>query len=457
MAVLYANQLPDQKGIFWMRVSRSVDRVGVTFDDTRLVADAGLLLVASLSGRLALEAMVNDTVDLGDRPGAFAPGRKVLTLAHAMAAGAGFIDDVDILRSGATAQVVGHRVMAPSTVGTFLRSFSFGHVRQLDRVNEIALSRAWAAGAGPEAILDDAGEGTVEFVDVDSTILETHGHAKQGATFGYTHRRGYHPLLATRAASGEVLHLRFRKGSANTARGMKRFVEELAARLRRLPMTAPVVIRADSGFHSAKTIAACRQAGFGFSITARQTTVIRAAIAGIAEHEWVPMGDYPDSGVAELAETELDDGTRLIVRRTIVLDPAETLFALWRHHAFVTDRAGTAVALDLEHRQHAIVELTIRDLKNGPLAHCPSGSFPANSAWAAIAVLAHNLLRWTATIGGIHTGPVVAKTIRRRYIALPGRITRSARRHTLHLPARWPWRKQWTIALDRIRALPQLT
>ena len=434
-----------------MRVSRSLDRVAVTFDDTHAVADAGVILAASLAERLGLEDLVDETVDLGDRPGAHRPGRKALTVVHGMCVGAEFIDDVDVLRSGATGSVLGHRVMAPSTIGTWLRAFTFGHVRQLDRVNEEALRRAWGLGAGPKA-----GD-EVFTVDVDSTIVETYGHAKQAATFGYTHRRGYHPLLATRAATGEVLHLRFRKGSANTARGAKRFIEELAARLARAGNTAPVLLRADSGFHSTKTIGACKAKGFRFSITARLSAPIRTAIDGIVERDWIPVTDYPDSGVCELGETRLDDGTRLIVRRTIVLDPTETLFCVWRHHAFVTDRDGTAADLDADHRQHAVVELTIRDLKAGPLSHCPSGSFAANSAWAALAVLAHNLTRWTAILGGIHTGPVVAKTIRRRYIALPGRITTSARQAHLHLPARWPWQAQWLTALDRIRTLPQIT
>ena len=452
-----------------MRVSRSVDRLAVTFDDTHAVADAGLLLTASVSERLGLEALIDGMVDLGERDGAHRPGRKALTVAHAMCGGAEFIDDVDVLRSGATAAVLGHRVMAPSTVGTFLRAFSFGHVRQLDRVNEHALRRAWTAGAGPATnTIGDGDGGTgpttgdgVFVVDVDSTILETHGYAKQGASFGYTGQRGYHPLLATRAATGEVLHLRFRKGSANTARGAKRFVEELAARLARLGVDPaagrPVVVRADSGFYSAKTINTCRAKGFRFSITARQTGPVREAIAGICERDWIPVADYPDNGICELGETRLDDGTRLIVRRTIVLDPAETLFCVWRHHAFVTDRAGTPAELDADHRRHAVVELAIRDLKAGPLAHCPSGSFAANSAWAALAVLAHNLTRWTVILGGIATGPVVAKTVRRRYLALPGRVTTSARRTHLHLPARWPWQAQWVAALDRIRTLPQLT
>jgi hypothetical protein len=442
---LTTHTVSDQEGVFSMQVSRSLDRVGVTFDNAHAVADAGLMLVASLGQHLGLEGLVNETVVLGDRPGASRPGRKVLTLAHSMVGGASFIDDTDVLRSGSSAVVLGHRVMAPSTIGTFLRSFSFGHVRQLDRVNEIALARAWAAGAGP-------GEDPLT-IDVDSTICETHGYQKQGAAFGYTRVRGYHPLLATRAETGEVLHLRFRKGSANTARGAKRFIEETAARVRRSGAAGPIVLRADSGFCSAAVIETCKAHDIRFSITARQTGPVRAAIDEIPELRWVPLADYPDSGLAELAETILEDGTRLIVRRTIVLDPAETLFNVWRYHAFVTDRPGSTVDLDIDHRRHAVVELVIRDLKDGPLAHCPSGQFNANAAWAAIAVLAHNLTHWTSLIGGIDTGPIVTKTIRRRYIILPGRVTRSARRTTLHLPTQWPWTSKWLDALAKIRGV----
>ncbi|HET9118152.1 MAG TPA: IS1380 family transposase [Pseudonocardiaceae bacterium] len=419
--------------------------MAVAFDDEHAVDRAGLMLVASLAQHIDLEGLADETIDLGDRPGAFAPGRKLMTLVHSMAAGGDFISDIDLLRAGATADVLGHRAMAATTVGTFLRSFSFGHVRQLDRVCDVALSRAWSAGAGP-------GDGPLT-IDIDSTVVEVHGYAKQGAAYGHTRQRGYHPLLATRADTGEVLHLRFRKGSANTARGARRFIEETIARVRRAGATGPIVLRADSGFHSASTIDACRAKGVRFSITARMTTTIRAAIDQIPELGWVPLADYPDGGFAELAETTLDDGTRLIVRRTIVLDPAETLFKVWRYHAFVTDREGTPADLDVDHRRHAQVELVIRDLKAGPLAHCPSGRFNANAAWAAAAVLAHNLQRWTAIIGGIDTRPVTAKTIRRRYLDLPGRITTSARKPTLHLPARWPAANRWMAALATIRTV----
>ncbi len=222
------------------RVSHALDRIDATFDDPNLVANAGLLLVATMSQRLGLEDLVNATVRLDGRVGGASPGRKVLTLVHAMCAGGSHIDHTDMLRAGATAGVLGHRVMAPSTVGTFLRSFTFGHCRQLEAVNGHALERAWNLGAGPGEL--------ALVIDVDSTICEVDGKAKHGAGYGYTHALGYHPLLATRADTGEVLHARMRKGSANTQRGMVRFLDELIARVRRAGAGGELTVRVDSGF-----------------------------------------------------------------------------------------------------------------------------------------------------------------------------------------------------------------
>jgi hypothetical protein len=430
-----------------MSSSHSPDGLMVGFDDDHAVANAGLLLPATLAQRLEIEQVVDHLVDLGDRPGHHRPGRKVLTLVHAMAAGAACIDDADVLRTAQTAAVLGHRVLAPSTLGTFLRSFTFGHIRQLDQATEQILSRAWAAGAGP-------GDGPM-IIDVDSTICEVHGHHKGGAAYGYTRVLGYHPLLASRADTGEVLHLRMRTGSANTARGAERFVNELAGRVRRAGAAGQLVLRADSGFWSTKVITACQRHRIRFSITVRQTQQIKAAIAAIDEAAWTPI-DYPDGGIAQVAETTLA-GERLIVRRTRLTGPQATLWPDWRHHAFVTDRQGSAVELDADHRRHAVCELAIRDLKDGAgLRHCPSGVFGANAAWAVIVTLAHNLLRWVAALGLGATGPVVAKTLRRRLLSLPGRLTRSARRRYLHLPAGWPWAQAFTRALTRLRALPLL-
>jgi hypothetical protein len=427
-----------------MRSFHVLDRVAVTFDDDHAVASAGLVLPATLAGRLGIEALADELIDLGDKPGAHRPGRKVMTLLHSLMAGGDCIDDADVLRSGSTSAVLGHRVMAPSTLGTFLRSFTFGHVRQLDRLAEMVLIRAWAAGAGP-------GDAPMTF-DLDSTVTEVHGDQKQGAAYGYTRQLGYHPLLATRADTGEVLHVRMRKGSANSGRGAERFVNELVARVRRAGAAGPLTMRADSAFHSGKVIEACRRLGVAFSITVNQNTAIRAAIDAIPESDWIPIV-YPDGGVAQVAETDYQD-MRLIVRRTRLVGPQAKLWPDWRPHAFVSNRTGTSVELDADHRRHAVVELAIRDLKEGSgLCHCPSGNFFANSAWAVIVTLAHNLLRWIAALGLRIAGPIVAKTIRRRYLTLPGRLTRSARRQTLHLPARWPWQRSFDDALARLRQL----
>jgi Transposase DDE domain group 1 len=417
----------------------------VVFDDERAVANAGVMLPAVLADRLGIAALVERAVDLGDRPGAANPGRKVMTMLSAMALGADCIEDCDVLRSGQTAAVVGHRVAAPSTLGTFLRAFTFGHVRQLDRVLGQTLGRAWAAGAGP-------GDGRL-VVDVDSFVGEVHGYAKQGAAFGYTRQRGYHPILATRADSGEVLHIRLRKGSANTSRGALRFVEELIARVTRAGASGPKLLRADSGFWSKKIFARLAAAGWQYSIGVRLQPSVRAAIEQIPEHAWQTLHDYPPTSEAQIAETTLAD-QRLIVRRVRTLDAQGELLPTWEHYPFVTNRTEALEIVEAEHRQHAVVELAIRDLKDQALAHFPSGKFTANAAWTVIACLAHNLLRWTTLIGLPTTTIRVARTLRRRLLTLPGRLTRSARQWTLHLPARWPWQHDFIRALARIRALP---
>jgi Transposase DDE domain group 1 len=262
-------------------------------------------------------------------------------------------------------------------------------------------------------------------IDLDSTIWEVHGHHKGGAAFGYTRVLGYHRLLATRADTGEVLHARQRTGRAASGRGAERFVNELAGRIRRAGASGPLILRADSGFWAAKVLAACRRHGIQFSITVRQTKTVAAAIAAIPEHAWADI-DYPDGGHAQVAETTLG-ADRLIVRRTRLVGPQATLWPDWRSHAFVTDRQGSAITLDADHRRHAVCELAIRDLKDGAgLRHCPSGVFLANAAWLVLATLAHNLLRWVATIG-LGSADLMAKTLRRRLLHLPGRLTRSAR------------------------------
>ena len=424
------------------------------FDDDNLVANAGLILPATLAQHLDLQGLIDSKVHLPDSSAGCLPGRKALTLVHSMIAGGDCIDDADVLRAGASAAVLGHAVMAPSTLGTFLRGHTFGNVRQLDSVNTEALRRAWTAGAGPDVR-------NPLVVDIDSTICRVFGHAKQGAAFGYTKVRGYHPLLAFRADTGEVLAARMRKGSANTARGIKRFLQELRGNLAHAGWAGTIVLRCDSGFWSKTVIEFCEKNRWEYSITVRQIPTIRTRIDLIAPDgdscQWLPMPDYPDSGHCEIAETDYDDlnpSRRLIVRRVHVLDEhAQPLFPTWEHHAFVTNRTGALRDEDLHHRAHAVVELAIRDLKENGLGHCPSGRFNANGAWLCLAALAHNLTRWTMTIGTGHAELITGATTRRRLIATPGRMAHSARRYTLHLPTRWPWATNFTLILEQLRTV----
>jgi hypothetical protein len=341
-----------------------LDCVAVCFDDERAVADAGIVVAATLAQRLGIESLVDEHVGLGERPAAANAGAKVMTLVSAMALGADCIDDCDLLRAGRTGRVLGHRVAAPSTLGTFLRAFTFGHVRQLDRVLADCLTRAWQAGAGP------GDERLV--VDIDSFVGEVFGHGKQGAGFGYTRVRGYHPLIATRADTGEVLHVRLRKGSANTSRGMPRFCDELIARVARAGATGPKLLRADSGFWSNKTFDRLDRAGWQFSIGVRLQPAVRAAIEQIDERAWQTLEDYPATSIAQIAETTLN-GRRLAVRRVRTLDRQGELLPSWELFPFATNRTDDLAVVEAEHRQHALVELAIRDLKDQALAHFPSG------------------------------------------------------------------------------------
>lgn len=428
-----------------MPLSHSLDRLDVGFDDDHSVANAGLLLPATLAAHLGIENVANEVIDLGRRPGYFMPGAKVMTLVHAAIAGANCIDDANVLRAGASESVLGHRVLAPSTVGTFLRSFTFGHVRQLDKLSEIVLTRAWAAGAGPNA--------APMTMDVDSTVCQVHGKQKQGAMYGYTHVLGYHPLLATRADTGETLHMRMRKGSANTARGANRFVTELVGRVRRAGASGQLTLRGDSGFWSGNVMNACRTHDVRFSLTVRQSQPVRTVIDAIDDDQWVDI-EYPDGGRAQVAETTYG-GNRFIVRRTRLVGPQAELFPNWRHHGLATDRVGTMLELEADHRRHAVVELAIRDLKEGSgLQHCPSGNFSANAAWLVLAGLAHNLVRWVLNLGLGRPSPAVVKTARMRLIAVPGRLTSSARKHKLALPTKWPWRQDFLTALAALRRIP---
>src|SRR5215218_9449929 len=321
-----------------------LDGVQVKFDDERVVSDAGLMLLATLAARLGIEEAAQRFVRLRpERPGAGNAGRKVMSLIFAMALGADSIDDCDVLRAGRTRRLLGGWVAAPSTLGTFLRAFTFGHVRQLDRLLAEALARAWQAGAGPRAARLT--------VDVDSFLGDVHGRAEQGAAFGYTHKRGYHPIVASggrpvRCCTSGCARARRTRRAGCCASPTSRSRASIAP-----AATGPKLLRADSGFWSGKVFARPAKAGWQYSNGVRRQPHVRAAIEQIDEAVWQTLADYPPTSVAQIVEAE--------------------------------------------HRQHAVVELVIRDLKDQALAHFPSGHFHGNAAWTVMACLAHNLLRWT--------------------------------------------------------------
>lgn len=447
-----------------MRAWQDLRRVSMSFDEPNLVSHAGLIPMGALAQRLQVAERIDAALDLSTTPGAGNAGTKAMTVIGGLLAGATSIEDLDVVRAGALPEVFD--VRAPSTLGTFLRSFTFGHVRQLDAVARRLLVAAWAAGAGPAP-------GADVFADVDSTICEVYGPTKQGAAFGYTGVRGYHPLLASCAGDGaggggrQLLGARLRGGNAAPGRGAGSFVTETLGRLRAaLPPDAAgrqgrVTLRADSGFYSRAVVRACRAAAARFSITVRMSPSVRAAIAAIPESAWTAIpywssdgtfGYRPDGApvsgadVAEVPYTAFANtpdaiDVRLVVRRVRPTPGSQlALIEVFDHHAFITDRAGELLAVEAEHRDHAVVEQVIADLKGaGGLAHLPSGRFGANAAWLALVGLAYNLARWAAALTGRDWARRTLATIRARLLAVPGRLVHTARRLHVRLPEHWPW------------------
>ena len=356
------------------------DRIQIAFDDHRLVANAGLLWPVTLAQRLGLSQLVDRHVDLGRAPGRANTGDKMMTLVASALAGCDCIDDADVLRAGGVGRVLGCVVKAPSTLGTFLRSFRWGHVRQLDRVSRELLAQVWAAGAGP-------GDGPLT-IDLDSTVCETFGLCKEGAQrHNYAGQRGYHPILAVAAGTGDVLMARLRQGRANTARGAGHFLRETVSRVRHAGATGQLTVRADSGYYAHAIVAVCRKMDVRCAITIRQHKSLRSQIDAIPEADWTPI-PYWMEGAADVAETTYvpfeskpDAATvRLIVRRVKPTPGSQlALFANYSYHAFITDRDGDTLYLEADHRRHAEIENAIRDLKYGVgLNHLLSGRFPAN-------------------------------------------------------------------------------
>ena len=351
----------------------------MSFDESNLVPNAGLLPAAALAQRVDLAGLVDARLHLA-RHGANS-GTKALTVIGAMLAGGDSIDDVAVLRAGACGELF-DATRAPSTIGSWLRAFKWHNVRQLDAVSRETLARLWQAGAGPADL------GAPLTIDVDSTIVEVHGRDKHGAAFGYIKTRGYHPQLATCAQTGQVLMSRLRGGAAGAARGAASFLAETVSRVRDAGATGQLTVRADSAFYSKAVLGTAARLDARFSITVRQDTRIRAAIEAIAEEDWTPIPYWlstPEVSGADVAETSYTAfkadkrharTVRLIVRRVRPTPGSQlALFTDYAYHAFVTDRAGQTLHLEADHRRHAIVEQTIAELKSAGLAHLPSVIF----------------------------------------------------------------------------------
>lgn len=439
-----------------MRVCHAVTAV---FDDPNLVSCAGLAPVLQLAERAGLQELVGEHVQLR-RPGGVNAHLKIPSLVAGMVAGADSIDDMDLLRHGAMNRLFAG-VRAPSTLGTFLRSFTFGHLRQLDAV----ASRLLINLAGQVPLLPGAAE--LAYLDVDDTLRQTYGYAKQGAGRGYTGIKGLNALLAvvsTPSSAPVIAAARLRKGSTNSARGAHRFVADALITARKAGASGVLVLRADSAYYSSDVVAAALRQGACFSVTARQDKAVRNAISTIADDAWTTIKYtnaifdedsqqwISDAEVAEIGYTAFTSkpktkhiAGRLIVRRVKDMNPnnQSELFTAYRYHAVFTNSPLSMLDAEKAHRAHAIVEQVIADLKNGPLAHLPSGHFWANSAWLVCTAMAFNLTRAAGALASAFHARATTGTIRAQLITVPGRLARSARRLTLHLPTAWPWQTAW--------------
>lgn len=461
-----------------MQVSHTPAAVSASFDDPNLVSTAGLVPIMRLAQNAGLAALSQQWLSVPTDKGANA-GAKVSSLVAGMVAGADSIDDLAVLRHGAMGKLF-DRIYAPSTLGSFLRAFTFGHVRQLDAVASRLLQ-----GLAVQAPLLIPGGKDYTFLDVDDTIIKVHGHAKQGSGYGYSGVRGLNAILATASTNTSapvILGQRLRRGATGSPRGAKRLIRDALATLRRLHGMdqAPVLVRADSAFYGHATIATAIRAGADVSITARMDPAVKKAVASIDENAWTGI-EYPEAiydettdrwiSKAEVAEVPFTAFTsrkkservpgRLVVRRIPELNKKDLdqpgLFDLHRFHAFFTTSTLDTVTADKTHRGHAVIEQVNADLKNSALAHLPSGVFTANAAWLVLAVLAFNLTRAAATITGTGLAKATTATIRRKIVSIPARIASSARRLTLHLPRSWPWQQQWTALFNHAHGPPTTT
>ncbi len=436
------------------------------FDDEHLVSCAGLVPVMALAQQSGLSALLERKVRFTCEritSGAANPAPKLATLIAGMCAGADSIDDLDIVRSGGM-NTLFDGVYAPSTIGTLLREFTFGHCRQLESV----LAEHLAGLCERVDLLPGAGQRV--FIDIDSLLRPVYGHAKQGASYGHTKiagkqilRKGLSPLvttISTEHAAPVITGARLRAGKANSGKGAATMITQAVATARAAGASGQILVRGDSAYGTSTVVAACRRAGARFSVVLTKSATVTAAIESIPENTWTPVA-YPgavrdpdtnawisDAEVAETTYTAFSSTNtpvtaRLIVRRVKDARYPDALFPVWRYHPFFTDSDEPAPAADITHRRHAVIETVFADLIDGPLAHLPSGHFGANNAWILCAAIAHNLLRATGVLAGAVHAVARGSTLRRRIVAIPARLARPQRRAILHLPAHWPWSAHW--------------
>ncbi len=452
-----------------MRLLHEPTKISATFDDPHLVSQAGLVPVMTLAQRAGLGDLAAEHVRIA-RPCGVNAGVKTGCLVAGMAAGADSIDDMGLLRHGAMGALFGG-ARAPSTLGSFLRSFTWGNVLQLQKVHREFLAEL----ARRVPLLP--GADVLAFLDIDSAQKRVYGHAKQGAAFGHTKIQGKSLLVrglnvlaasvCTPLAAPVIAGTRLRGGNASSARGAASMITEAVSTARSAGCTGTLIVRMDSAFYGAPAAWAARKAGAFFSVTVRADSRIRAAIAAIAEDAWTPIR-YPRAvwddqlgcwvSDAQVAETEYTAFTsrkgkaitaRLIVRRVRDLNAKTApgqgeLFTAWRYHAVFTDSPFVTLQAEEHHRGHAQAEQVFADWSDGPLAHLPSGSFHANAAWLAFAAMTCNLLRAAGALASPAHAKARGATLRRDLIGVAARAARHGRGHlTLHLPAGWHREHEW--------------
>jgi hypothetical protein len=449
-----------------VQVSHSFAVASAVFDDEHLVSYAGLVPVMTLAEQTGLSRLLGEKVHIAEpriKSGAANPAPKLITVVAGMCVGADCIDDIDAVRSGGMTTLF-DGVYAPSTVGTLLREFTFGHARQLESV----LGEHLVALCERVDLLPEVGQDV--FIDIDSLLRPVYGHAKQGASYGHTKiagkqilRKGLSPLATTISTPGSapvIAGLRLRAGRANSGKGAGRMVAQAIGTARAAGASGQILVRGDSAYGHRAVVAACVRHGAHFSLVMTRNAAIERAIAAIDADAWTPVR-YPgavidpdtgewisDAEVAEIPYTAFASTpdaitARLVVRRVKDARYRDALFPVWRYHPFFTNTDLPVEQADITHRQHAIIETVFADLIDGPLAHLPSGRFGANAAWILCAAIAHNLLRAAGVLAGDHHTRARGSTLRRRIVTVPARLTRPQRRPILHLPTHWPWSKHW--------------